>query len=239
MSNSANQSHSRQREIRDWFDQTYARQGLAYLRPVQAYEVFLTLLEAKPGKSLLDVACGPGQMLVVASEAGLQVSGIDLAPTAIEMCRKRLPEADTREANAEDIPFEADCFDFVTCLGSLERMLNREQVLAEIRRVLRPGGRACFLVRNARHPLWRLLGLFGMRNHQGHQDAAPVTDWSALFARAGFRTIDILPDQWPLMLSARLRHRLGGNPSFDRPRRGLRPLNWAYEFIFLLEHDSD
>lgn len=239
MNQSANHSHSRQSEIRDWFDQTYARQGLAYLRPVQAYEVFLTLLQAKSGRALLDVACGPGQMLLVASRAGLLPSGIDLAPTAIEMCRKRLPEADAREANAEDIPFQTDCFDYVTCLGSLERMLNREQVLAEIRRVLRPGGRACFLVRNARHPLWRLLGLLGMRNHQGHQDAAPVTDWSALFTRAGFRIIDILPDQWPLMLGARLWQRIGGNPSFERPRRSLRPLNWAYEFIFLLEYEAD
>jgi len=231
--------NARQSEIRDWFDQTYARQGLKYLRPVEAYEVFPTLLQAQPGHRLLDVACGPGQMLQVAQNAGLSVAGIDIAPTAIQMCRQRFPDADTREANAEEMPFPEDHFDYVTCLGSLERMLNREQVLAEVRRVLRPGGRACFLVRNARHPLWRLLGLLGLRNHKGNQDAAHAANWSSLFTKAGFRIIEVLPDQWPLMLGARLRKRLGGTPSFTTPRRGLRPLNWAYEFIFLLEHESD
>ena len=230
---------ARQDEIQAWFDETYTTRGLSYLRPEEAYEVFPTLLEARPGEHLLDIACGPGQLLKVAVTKGLVATGIDLSPAAIALCQKRVPTAEATVANAEALPFADNTFDLVTCLGSLERMLDRPRVLGEVKRVLRPGGRACFLVRNADHPLWRFTRSLRLQNRRGHQDAAEQQNWTTLFRDAGFTVRDLYPDQWPMMRGRWQLRRFGVPARFDRPKHGFGPVSWAYEFIFLLSHAED
>jgi hypothetical protein len=45
--------------VRDWFDEVYATRALAYLRPPDAYPIFVQLLDHAAGQRLLDIACGP------------------------------------------------------------------------------------------------------------------------------------------------------------------------------------
>ncbi|MFK7739337.1 MAG: class I SAM-dependent methyltransferase [Planctomycetota bacterium] len=228
-----------QQEVAAWFDETYRRKGLRYLRPPRAYPVFLQLLGLTAGKRHLDVACGPGLVLQAARERGIEASGVDLSSEAIALASRLLPGIDARVGNAEELPFDSETFDGVTCLGSLERFLDREKALKEMVRVAKHDARFCFLVRNASTLVWRVWreGL-GHREVQGHQDAMTITSWSELFARCGLRIVRVLPDQWPRQ---RWWQRLPGQT--PRPGRDERlasswlPLRWCNELVFVLERD--
>ncbi|MEM8908996.1 MAG: class I SAM-dependent methyltransferase [Bacteroidota bacterium] len=228
-----------QQQIVNWFDQTYKRRKTNYLRPVDAYRIYLHLLEAKAGASLLDIACGPGQLLMVGKEQGLELHGIDISSEAIRQCQARLPEAKVQVANAEHLPFADQRFDYLTCLGSLERMIDLEQVLREQVRVAKDDARFCYLVRNADAPSWKLVKqTLGIQNHTGHQTAKSLVEWTTLFTQVGLQIEAIYPDQWPLV---RWRRWLSGQSSsidYTKIRKGWLPLNKAYEFIFLLKKNT-
>lgn len=226
--------------IAAWFDQTYRSLGLRYLRPPRAYPIFLQLLQAQPGERILDVACGPGLLLQAAVERGLQADGVDVSQEAIAMAQQRVPGARAQTGNAEALPFPDATFDCITCLGSIERFLDRERALKEIARVLKPGGRFCVLGRGANFVTWKLWRQWlGRREVESHQDALSLGDWHALFARSGFEVLDTLPDQWPRQ---RVRQLLpGGMPTPRRKEsvtRGLIPLEACNEFIFLMRHQK-
>jgi SAM-dependent methyltransferase len=219
--------------IQSWFDRTYATRGRRYLRPVQAYQVFLEILKARPEEHLLDVACGPGHLLASARERGLRMSGIDLSEVAVRLAREAIPGARILQGNAQTLPFADGEFDLLTCLGSLERMTEPRKALQEMVRVGSAEARYGFMVRNARSLGWRLIELLGKQNKAGHQGAGTLEEWRTLLEEAGLRITAVLPDQWPLMWKERLLHRLGRTPRFTRVRAGLLPLPYANEFIFV------
>src|SRR5262245_32829418 len=115
--------------IAAWFDATYRTKGLRYLRPLRAYPIFVQLLEARPGERLLDVACGPGLLLKAARERGVDASGIDLSREAVALAKQLLPGVDVQQGNAEQLPFADGTFDCVTCIGAIERFLDRSAAL--------------------------------------------------------------------------------------------------------------
>ncbi len=225
-----------QAEVAAWFDATYRKKGLRYLRPPRAYPIFVQLLGARAGDKLLDVACGPGLLLRAAIERGVEAHGVDISHEAIALANELLPGVDARQGNAEALPFADGTFDCVTCLGSIERFLDREAALREMQRVAKPDARFCFLVRNASTFVWRFWrqGL-GHREVQGHQDARTLEQWRELFARCGLAVERVLPDQWP-------RQRVRQVAPWWRPRPGrteplarpIVPLRWCNELVFVL-----
>ena len=227
-----------QASVADWFNETYRTLGFKYLRPVPAYPIYMQLLEAQPGERLLDVACGPGVLLKAALMRGLDATGIDISKKAIELTKEFVPEAKTQVGNAEQLPFDDASFDMLTCIGSLERMFNREKVLQEMHRVVRPGGRLCLMLRNAEAIGWRIWRkALGKQNHRGHQDAKGMDDWRELLEDQGFTVSRIEMDQWGRQ---RLRRwlRLGRAWDFKRPEPVAKPIismNLAYEHIFILK----
>lgn len=230
------QPEVKQADVAAWFDATYRRKGLRYLRPRRAYPIFLQLLAAKAGERLLDVACGPGLLLCAAVERGIVASGVDLSHEGVALAKELVPAAAVQQGNAERLPFADGTFDHVTCLGSIERFLDRELALREMQRVARPGARFCFLVRNASTFVWRFWreGL-GHREVQGHQDALTLEQWRQLFDRCGLRIEQVLPDQWPRQRLRQLlpwwRPRSGREEPVSRP---LVPLRWCNELVFVL-----
>jgi SAM-dependent methyltransferase len=87
---------------------------------------------------ILDAGCGSGRTLAELVEYG-SVSGIELNPLAAEVARARRL-GDVRIGRLEELPFEDDSFDLVTCLDVIEHTPDDRVTLEELRRVTRPGG---------------------------------------------------------------------------------------------------
>jgi SAM-dependent methyltransferase len=102
------------------------------------------------GKDVLEIGSGTGVHARLLAEAGANLTAIDLTPTAVELTRRRLEltglEADVREADAEQLPFPDGSFDFVWSWGVIHHSHDTDRVIAEVARVLRPGGRFAFMV---------------------------------------------------------------------------------------------
>jgi cyclopropane fatty-acyl-phospholipid synthase-like methyltransferase len=217
-----------------WFDDTYRRRGLSYLRPASAYPIYLQLLHADAGHTLLDVGCGPGLLLAAAVDRAVVAHGVDVSRTGLHLARQRVPAAALSCASVEELPYAARSFDLVTCIGVLERVHDRSRALAEIHRVCRPDARLCVMVRNADSLSWRLRCALRRQDHASHQDAATLAHWRALFTSHGLRIESVLPDQW---LRQRLRRLLRGRHDAKKPEpiaRSWLPLRLALEFIFVL-----
>jgi SAM-dependent methyltransferase len=93
-----------------------------------------------PGDTLLDVGCGTGAMTATFERHGIQSTGIDVVPEFVRIARESHPSTEFRVAEAEDLPFAAESFIFVTLASVLEHVRDWRVALAEAARVLAPGG---------------------------------------------------------------------------------------------------
>lgn len=96
------------------------------------------------GKAVLDLGCAGGFMAEALTEKGAQVTGIDPAAQAIEAARARAAQVGqdiTYDVGVgEDLPYNDAQFDAVVCVDVLEHVSDLDQVLAQVTRVLKPGG---------------------------------------------------------------------------------------------------
>ncbi len=94
--------------------------------------------------SLLDVGCGGGYLTEELARSGLSVTGIDPSPATIHTAREHARQTgldiDYLEGRGEALPFASARFDCVCCCDVLEHVADPELIVAEIARVLKPGG---------------------------------------------------------------------------------------------------
>jgi len=105
---------------------------------------FLDRVRIPPGASLLDVACGSGQLALIAARRGARVTGVDIAANSIRAARDRaqaeaLP-AQFDEGDAEALPYPDASFDVVASLFGAMFAPRPDLVAQELVRVCRPGG---------------------------------------------------------------------------------------------------
>lgn len=114
----------------------------------------LDLLGDVGGRRILDAGCGSGPLAGELVARGADVSGFDGSPAMIELARGRLGGAVPLIVHdlADPLPYEDESFDDVVASLVLHYLQDWEAPLAEIRRVLRPGGR---LVASVNHPFVR------------------------------------------------------------------------------------
>jgi 2-polyprenyl-6-hydroxyphenyl methylase/3-demethylubiquinone-9 3-methyltransferase len=94
--------------------------------------------------NVLDIGCGGGFTCEFIAKKGATVSGIDLSDVSIEAAKIHAKESDLiidyRGGTAENLPYEDDRFDVITCIDVLEHVEDVAKVIAEVKRVLKPGG---------------------------------------------------------------------------------------------------
>lgn len=102
-------------------------------------------------KRVLDAGCGHGPLMLSLRDRGAEVAGFDLSPAMIAIAQDRLGvDADLRVADLSGpLPYDDDRFDVITCSLALHYVKDWSPTLAELRRVLKPGGR---LVISIIHP---------------------------------------------------------------------------------------
>jgi ubiquinone/menaquinone biosynthesis C-methylase UbiE len=112
------------------------------LRRVEECATLIRWLEAAPGERILDVGCGDGFNAAAIARVGASVVGIDvnLERLAIATARKGSSLPVFHRMDAADLRFEDQSFDKVVSFCAIEHFPNDEVVLAELHRVLRPGG---------------------------------------------------------------------------------------------------
>ena len=105
---------------------------------------FYERLNIAPGSQLLDVACGSGQLALMAAKDGMDVTGVDIAGNLVERAKARAQAEGLKvrfeEADAESLPFHDASFDVVVSL--IGAMFAPQPILVakELLRVCMPGG---------------------------------------------------------------------------------------------------
>jgi ubiquinone/menaquinone biosynthesis C-methylase UbiE len=99
-------------------------------------ELVLRLLEPVRGERVLDIGCGTGRHLLMFSELGLDITGLDASPHMLGIAQRKLGHrVELHEGLAEDLPFEDNSFDIATLITTLEFVDDAQKALQEACRV--------------------------------------------------------------------------------------------------------
>ncbi len=158
-----------------------------------SYRLMAASLDLRPEDDLLDVACGWGEFLAVHASQARHVAGIDISGEKVTLARQRLADriacgtAEVARGDAAAMPWKEATFSAVTCMDAFAFFPAPERVLAEVLRVLRPGGRMLMQI-GMKWP-------HGMPKHMLHPTAhVDVSDEAAvrkMIEDAGFGEISV------------------------------------------------
>lgn len=188
-------------------------------------------------KDLLEVGCGVGIDLMRFASGGAKVQGIDLSKIAIELARKNFEQskqnADLQVMNGECMEFADNTFDIVYAHGVLQYTVDAAKMIAEIHRVLKPGGKAILMVYN------RYSWLNLMRNVTKvpleHEDAPVLKKISMREFKQllqPFHDYQIVPERFPVKTKlhsgwkAQLFNRVFVGTFNLLPRPWIKPFGW-------------
>ena len=180
-------------------------------------------------RKLLDVGCGAGRFLKVATEKGLKTYGIDISSYAIRMARKATPLSNICVGLATSLPWEDGSFDYVTSLGVLEHLQSVGKAVREIARVVRENGRVCLVVPS----LFSLITYVVFVSRKGYIPTYQRTylrsrpDWEEVIESNGLRIIKVVKCNWIPWTKYGFVYLL--SRIFGR----LIPLNLSHDFIFI------
>ncbi|MFF3665593.1 class I SAM-dependent methyltransferase [Microtetraspora malaysiensis] len=145
-------AHSSKSNAYDLIAEGYtAENETSLIHAYYARPAMLELAGDVTGRRILDAGCGSGPLFAELRDRGALVTGIDASTGMLEQARRRLgADADLRVADlAGPLPFPDDAFDDVIASLVLHYLEDWGPTLAELRRVLRPGGR---LLISVHHP---------------------------------------------------------------------------------------
>lgn len=142
----------REVESYDWVDVADRFLGLEAIFHRNRAWVVRRLARKYGTAPFLDAGCGTGLNL---RHLPVGSMGIDINPRNVAIVRERLPSYEVVQGDIEAMPFADETFATVVCTEVLEHVPDAPKAIAEIRRVLRPGG-AFIGSTPARSPIWRL-----------------------------------------------------------------------------------
>lgn len=94
-----------------------------------------------PGDSVLDACCGTGDLAIACARAGGRVTGLDFSEPMLERARRKEPVLEWVRGDLLALPFADASFDAATVGFGVRNVDDLQRALAELRRVLRAGGR--------------------------------------------------------------------------------------------------
>jgi SAM-dependent methyltransferase len=134
-----------------------------------SFSNFIHDYESSAGKDVLDYGCGNGYVLSHYARHGATVSGVDVTEAAVELCRARFAllglEGTFVRNDGAAIPFESESFDVACSMGVLHHIPDPAPAVAELYRVLRPGGTLIVMLYN--RDSWRYRVLFPWQRRFG------------------------------------------------------------------------
>lgn len=125
-----------------------------------------------PDIAVLDLCCGQGNVAAGLLKAGARVTGLDFSPAMLKIARAAVPEVRFVDGDAMSLSFEDQTFDAVTIGFGMPHVPDPPKVVAEARRVLRPGGRLAFSVWCGPEVDTALGYVFGAISQHGSPDIA-------------------------------------------------------------------
>jgi ubiquinone/menaquinone biosynthesis C-methylase UbiE len=158
-----------------------------------ATDALVKYARPQPGMSVLDLATGTGEPgISLAGIVGPQgrVTAVDLSAELLEIAQRRAQQRQlsnfvTRQADAQRLPFPENSFDLATCRFGVMFFADTDKALKEVKRVLRPQARACFLAWGPfEQPYWAsTMGI--VAKHAGGPAISPGSENPFKFAAKG------------------------------------------------------
>jgi ubiquinone/menaquinone biosynthesis C-methylase UbiE len=147
---------------KDWFEEVEE-----YRYSVEPFIHSIAQFTRHRGKKVLEIGVGAGSDHLNWAKAGADLFGVDLTERGVETTRKRLKlydlKSNLQRIDAENLPFEDNYFDIIYSWGVIHHSEDPDQIIKEIYRVLKPGGKFLGMIyhRRALHTfnLWLKNGL--------------------------------------------------------------------------------
>ncbi|WP_156292416.1 class I SAM-dependent methyltransferase [Serratia oryzae] len=167
------------------------------------------LLEGCSEARLLDVGCGAGHACFTAAARVAQVVAYDLSAQMLDVvgkaaAEKGLGNVQVQQGVAERLPFDDASFDVVISRYSAHHWHDVGQALREVKRVLKPGGRAIFMdVVSPGHPLLDIyLQTVEVLRDTSHVRNYAPGEWLGMFTEAGLLVREVTADRLELEFSS-------------------------------------
>jgi len=220
--------------VKKYYDDLYCKNQEKTMRPIGTYKIFLDYLDVKPGGKLLDIACGPGNLLKNAQDAQLTTYGLDISIEALKIAHKTSPNSKIFLALGEHLPFSNDYFDYITCLGSLEHFADIDLALKEMVRVASKYAKYCIVVPNINYK-------FGAGTDQIEEKLLTLDQWKNILQKNGLKIVKIKQDKYfsKVLSPKKILSQKGLKGKLRLLKRKLlwtfMPLDKTYQFIFVCD----
>jgi ubiquinone/menaquinone biosynthesis C-methylase UbiE len=191
-------------QVADAFGSTAASYLTSHVHATGAdLQTLAASIAATPGATVLDMGCGAGHASFAAAQHAQAVVAYDIAPqmlaTVAAAAKERgLDNIRTQQGAAETLPFDDASFDWVISRMSAHHWHDVPKALAEVRRVLKPGGRVLFIdIAGIDHPLLdtHIQAVEVLRDASHIRDYR-ADEWLAYFGAAGFKAT--IRERWRL-----------------------------------------
>ena len=143
-------------------------------------------------KSLLDVGCGTGNILLkLYRNKNIKLYGLDLSEKMIEIAKNKLnSKIELKVGDAEFIPWQDNSFEVIICNASFHHYPNPEKVLLEMKRVLKQSGKLIIGDPTAPLILRQALNLLCKISNNGDYKIYSEKEIKELLTKCGFKTFD-------------------------------------------------